>query len=52
MLTGSYVAGEPLDNGSIIASKHKFDTKVEASSAKMYFRYYGQLLYQENTLQH
>ncbi|RCV14431.1 hypothetical protein SETIT_2G425700v2 [Setaria italica] len=44
-------AGEPLENGSIIASKSKFDTKIEASSAKMYFHYYGQLLHQQNMLQ-
>ncbi|KAF8753625.1 hypothetical protein HU200_011594 [Digitaria exilis] len=43
--------GEPLENGSIIASKSKFDTKIEASSAKMYFHYYGQLLHQQNMLQ-
>ncbi|KAL5196580.1 hypothetical protein ABZP36_000092 [Zizania latifolia] len=44
-------AGEPLENGVIIASKSKFDTKIEASSAKMYFHYYGQLLHQQNMLQ-
>ncbi|KAL6657167.1 hypothetical protein ACP70R_004947 [Stipagrostis hirtigluma subsp. patula] len=44
-------AGEVLENGSIIASKSKFDTKIEASSAKMYFHYYGQLLHQQNMLQ-
>ncbi|CAL5084811.1 unnamed protein product [Urochloa decumbens] len=44
-------AGEPLENGSIIASRSKFDTKIEASSAKMYFHYYGQLLHQQNMLQ-
>ncbi|KAG2638986.1 probable histone-arginine methyltransferase CARM1 isoform X2 [Panicum virgatum] len=44
-------AGEPLENGSIIAMKSKFDTKIEASSAKMYFHYYGQLLHQQNMLQ-
>uniref|UniRef100_A0A804QHT0 Probable histone-arginine methyltransferase CARM1-like N-terminal PH domain-containing protein n=2 Tax=Zea mays TaxID=4577 RepID=A0A804QHT0_MAIZE len=44
-------AGERLENGSIIASKSKFDTKIEASSAKMYFHYYGQLLHQQNMLQ-
>lgn len=44
-------AGEPLENGSIIASKSKFDTKIEASSAKMYFHYYGQLLHQQNMMQ-
>ncbi|KAF0907681.1 hypothetical protein E2562_020453 [Oryza meyeriana var. granulata] len=44
-------AGEPLENGVIIGSKSKFDTKIEASSAKMYFHYYGQLLHQQNMLQ-
>lgn len=44
-------AGELLENGSIITSKSKFDTKIEASSAKMYFHYYGQLLHQQNMLQ-
>uniref|UniRef100_A0A0E0EG11 type I protein arginine methyltransferase n=1 Tax=Oryza meridionalis TaxID=40149 RepID=A0A0E0EG11_9ORYZ len=44
-------AGEPLENGLIIGSKSKFDTKIEASSAKMYFHYYGQLLHQQNMLQ-
>ncbi|CAD6222631.1 unnamed protein product [Miscanthus lutarioriparius] len=44
-------AGERLENGSIIASKSKFDTKIEASSARMYFHYYGQLLHQQNMLQ-
>ncbi|CAI7923517.1 unnamed protein product [Closterium sp. NIES-54] len=28
-----------------------FDRKIEASSAKMYFHYYGQLLHQQNMLQ-
>lgn len=41
----------PLENGSIIYSKSKFDSKTEASSAKMYFHYYGQLLHQQNMLQ-
>ncbi|XP_020591017.1 probable histone-arginine methyltransferase CARM1 [Phalaenopsis equestris] len=41
----------PLENGSIIYSKSKFDSKIEASSAKMYFHYYGQLLHQQNMLQ-
>ncbi|XP_062187263.1 probable histone-arginine methyltransferase CARM1 isoform X2 [Phragmites australis] len=44
-------AGESLGNGSIISSISKFDTKIEASSAKMYFHYYGQLLHQQNMLQ-
>lgn len=51
MFIFSYVTGERLENGSIIASKSKFDTKIEASSAKMYFHYYGQLLHQQNMLQ-
>lgn len=46
-----YVTGEGLENGSIISSNSKFDTKIEASSAKMYFHYYGQLLHQQNMLQ-
>uniref|UniRef100_M8BQ22 type I protein arginine methyltransferase n=1 Tax=Aegilops tauschii TaxID=37682 RepID=M8BQ22_AEGTA len=43
--------GESLENGSIVACKSKFDTKIEASSAQMYFHYYGQLLHQQNMLQ-
>ncbi|KQK14705.1 probable histone-arginine methyltransferase CARM1 isoform X2 [Brachypodium distachyon] len=43
--------GEPLENGSITVCKSKFDTKIEASSAQMYFHYYGQLLHQQNMLQ-
>lgn len=42
--------GRPLENG-ILAPKSKFDDKIEASSAKMYFHYYGQLLHQQNMLQ-
>lgn len=49
MISGK--AGEPLENGSIMVSKSKFDTKIEASSAQMYFHYYGQLLHQQNMLQ-
>lgn len=41
----------PLENGSITSPKSKFDNKIEASSAKMYFHYYGQLLHQQNMLQ-
>jgi hypothetical protein len=48
---GAYMTGELLENGSIIASRSKFDTKIEALSAKMYFHYYGQLLHQQNMLQ-
>jgi type I protein arginine methyltransferase len=51
MLIGASMTGELLENGSIIASRSKFDTKIEASSAKMYFHYYGQLLHQQNMLQ-
>ncbi|KAI3821615.1 hypothetical protein L1987_09184 [Smallanthus sonchifolius] len=40
-----------LPNGTISYSKSKFDDKIEASSAKMYFHYYGQLLHQQNMLQ-
>nr|XP_010921815.1 probable histone-arginine methyltransferase CARM1 isoform X2 [Elaeis guineensis] len=44
-------SGGALENGSLIASKSKFDHKIEATSAKMYFHYYGQLLHQQNMLQ-
>jgi len=40
-----------LQNGTVSANKSKFDNKIEASSAKMYFHYYGQLLHQQNMLQ-
>ncbi|PSR92625.1 Histone-arginine methyltransferase [Actinidia chinensis var. chinensis] len=40
-----------LPNGTLSAGKSKFDDKIEASSAKMYFHYYGQLLHQQNMLQ-
>ncbi|KAF8401488.1 hypothetical protein HHK36_012428 [Tetracentron sinense] len=43
--------GARLQNGTISASRSKFDEKIEASSAKMYFHYYGQLLHQQNMLQ-
>ncbi|KAJ4968802.1 hypothetical protein NE237_015503 [Protea cynaroides] len=43
-------SGGRLENG-ILACKSKFDDKIEASSAKMYFHYYGQLLHQQNMLQ-
>jgi histone-arginine methyltransferase CARM1 len=48
-----YVLGEKLANGSSDSSwkLNKFDKKIEASSAKMYFHYYGQLLHQQNMLQ-
>ncbi|GLT79401.1 hypothetical protein SLA2020_508910 [Shorea laevis] len=40
-----------LPNGEISATRSKFDDKIEPSSAKMYFHYYGQLLHQQNMLQ-
>ncbi|XP_047332564.1 probable histone-arginine methyltransferase 1.3 [Impatiens glandulifera] len=40
-----------LSNGPLQDSKSKFDSKIEASSSKMYFHYYGQLLHQQNMLQ-
>lgn len=43
--------GRSLENGSVLVPKSKFDNKIEASSAKMYFHYYGQLLHQQNMLQ-
>ncbi|XP_054804550.1 probable histone-arginine methyltransferase 1.3 isoform X2 [Prosopis cineraria] len=43
--------GRNLPNGIIPSSKSKFDEKIESSSAKMYFHYYGQLLHQQNMLQ-
>lgn len=43
--------GRHLENGSVFVPKSKFDNKIEASSAKMYFHYYGQLLHQQNMLQ-
>ncbi|GMH08309.1 hypothetical protein Nepgr_010149 [Nepenthes gracilis] len=45
------VQGTQLPNGTISDSRSKFDAKIEASSAKMYFHYYGQLLHQQNMLQ-
>ncbi|PKA57669.1 putative histone-arginine methyltransferase CARM1 [Apostasia shenzhenica] len=47
----SHTQNGPLENGVIVAPKCKFDSKIEASSAKMYFHYYGQLLHQQNMLQ-
>ncbi|XP_042517270.1 probable histone-arginine methyltransferase CARM1 [Macadamia integrifolia] len=44
-------SGGRLENGKLLACKSKFDDKIEASSAKMYFHYYGQLLHQQNMLQ-
>ncbi|CAI9118797.1 OLC1v1020412C1 [Oldenlandia corymbosa var. corymbosa] len=43
--------GSHLPNGTMTSLKSKFDSKIEASSAKMYFHYYGQLLHQQNMLQ-
>ncbi|XP_057956907.1 probable histone-arginine methyltransferase 1.4 [Malania oleifera] len=44
--------GIQLQNGAVSTSKtSKFDDKIESSSAKMYFHYYGQLLHQQNMLQ-
>ncbi|GAV74905.1 PRMT5 domain-containing protein [Cephalotus follicularis] len=48
---GCIVQGSCLPNGAVSASKSKFDDKIEPSSAKMYFHYYGQLLHQQNMLQ-
>ncbi|XP_012083937.1 probable histone-arginine methyltransferase 1.4 isoform X2 [Jatropha curcas] len=45
------VQGTTLPNGALTAPKSKFDYKIEPSSAKMYFHYYGQLLHQQNMLQ-
>ncbi|PNY09870.1 putative histone-arginine methyltransferase 1.3-like protein [Trifolium pratense] len=51
------VQGATLERGNItngtnaMTSKSKFDEKIEPSSAKMYFHYYGQLLHQQNMLQ-
>ncbi|KAI4311153.1 hypothetical protein MLD38_036071 [Melastoma candidum] len=47
-----FVSQEPrVSNGALATSRSKFDEKIEASSAKMYFHYYGQLLHQQNMLQ-
>ncbi|CAF2158185.1 unnamed protein product [Brassica rapa] len=40
-----------LPNGTVSDSSSKFDNKIEAASAKMYFHYYGKLLHQQNMLQ-
>ncbi|XP_065863650.1 probable histone-arginine methyltransferase 1.4 isoform X2 [Euphorbia lathyris] len=40
-----------LQNGAVSDLRSKFDDKIEPSSAKMYFHYYGQLLHQQNMLQ-
>lgn len=44
-------SGEPLANGRLTVPKSKFDNKIDTTSAKMYFHYYGQLLHQQNMLQ-
>ncbi|KAG6531379.1 probable histone-arginine methyltransferase CARM1 [Zingiber officinale] len=41
----------PLENGTIVVSKSKFDNKIDSTSSKMYFHYYGQLVHQQNMLQ-
>ncbi|KAG6617953.1 hypothetical protein I3842_Q139900 [Carya illinoinensis] len=43
--------GNQLPNGTVLDARSKFDDKIEPSSAKMYFHYYGQLLHQQNMLQ-
>ncbi|KAE8076758.1 hypothetical protein FH972_015385 [Carpinus fangiana] len=40
-----------LPNGTVLDTRSKFDDKIEPSSSKMYFHYYGQLLHQQNMLQ-
>ncbi|KAL3626513.1 putative histone-arginine methyltransferase 1.3 [Castilleja foliolosa] len=47
----SFSSGSSLPNGMVSSSISKFDEKIEASSAKMYFHYYGQLLHQQNMMQ-
>ncbi|KAK8954613.1 putative histone-arginine methyltransferase CARM1 [Platanthera zijinensis] len=47
--TGSGVFQNRSKSNAIL--KCKFDDKIEASSAKMYFHYYGQLPHQQNMLQ-
>lgn len=47
----SLFSGSSLPNGTVSSSTCKFDDKIEAASAKMYFHYYGQLLHQQNMLQ-
>ncbi|KAG0561597.1 hypothetical protein KC19_9G076700 [Ceratodon purpureus] len=34
-----------------VLTENKFEKKIESSSAKMYFHYYGQLLHQQNMMQ-
>ena len=38
-------------NGTLPTFHSKFDDKVEASSAEMYFDFYEQLLHEQNMLQ-
>lgn len=48
------VVGRGLSNGNADEKNgqvSKFSQKIEASSAKVYFHYYGQLLHQQNMLQ-
>ncbi|KAF5452343.1 hypothetical protein F2P56_027350 [Juglans regia] len=45
------IQGNQLPNGTVLDARSKFDDKIEPSSAKMYFHYYGQLLHQQNMLQ-
>ncbi|CAN1857637.1 Probable histone-arginine methyltransferase 1.3 [Linum perenne] len=47
---GISTQGASLPDGTMTA-KSKFDDKIESSSAKMYFHYYGQLLHQQNMMQ-
>lgn len=42
---------QQLPNGTVSDTRSKFDDKIESSSSKMYFHYYGQLLHQQNMLQ-
>nr|XP_024382511.1 probable histone-arginine methyltransferase CARM1 [Physcomitrium patens]XP_024382520.1 probable histone-arginine methyltransferase CARM1 [Physcomitrium patens]XP_024382531.1 probable histone-arginine methyltransferase CARM1 [Physcomitrium patens]PNR61929.1 hypothetical protein PHYPA_000353 [Physcomitrium patens] len=43
---------ETVDSGTMsISTENKFERKIESSSAKMYFHYYGQLLHQQNMMQ-
>ncbi|KAI9386368.1 hypothetical protein POPTR_010G014600v4 [Populus trichocarpa] len=45
------VQGTSMPNGAVTSCKSKFEDKIEPSSAKMYFHYYGQLLHQQNMMQ-
>lgn len=38
-------------NEDSVMTVSKFEKKIEPSSAKMYFHYYGQLLHQQNMMQ-